>query len=150
MEGSLRCVTKLGRLPNGRDAGPLPLLFREPDEQGRVETRRVDVSDILYADDHVMLRPVMRLADLKQELDWAEQAQAHWGLAMGEGKCELVVRWVGQGSRKLRRRMGSGVISSSGFKVPVHWEAKYLGCLLYNSDAADDLTGVIVGGVIRT
>ena len=73
-----------------------------------------------------MLRPVRRLADLKQELHWAEQAQAQWGLAMGEGKCELVARWVGPGSRRMRRRVGTGVVSSSGFRVPVHWEAKYL------------------------
>ena len=87
----------------------------------------VELSDVVYADDHDVIQPVEGWKEVKDNINLILDTQAAWGMLPNLDKSSVMVYWKGKGSRKKRRVPGYRLQLAHGKTVPVVTKQTHLG-----------------------
>ena len=93
------------------------------------EQESYDLSDLVYADDHDMFRPVPGWRRAREELELVRMIHKKWSLQVNPAKSSVMVNWMGKGSGKIRSRGGKHVKLTDGELIPLVKEQTHLGSI---------------------
>ena len=96
-----------------------------------------DLSDIIYADDHDVFRPVDSWREVRQEIELVRAAHQRWKMTVNLAKSSVMVQWHGPGAKPQRGKRPRGVILTNGEIIPLVAEQTHLGAVRTRSGAAE-------------
>ena len=91
------------------------------------EHTTVELSDVVYADDHDVIQPVEGWKEVKENINLILNTQVAWGMLPNLDKSSVMVYWKGKGSRKKRRVPGYRLQLEHGKTIPVVTKQTHLG-----------------------
>ena len=73
-----------------------------------------DVSDIIYADDRDVFRPVDSWREVRQEIELVREAHLRWRMTVNLAKSSVMAQWHGPGAKSQKGKRPRGVILTNG------------------------------------
>ena len=89
----------------------------------------MNASDVIYADDHDVFRPIAGWLQARKEIELARRFQKAWRMEVNTSKSSIMFSWAGKGSSRMRKKALRTMRLTDGEEIPVVRQQTHLGAI---------------------
>ena len=95
----------------------------------RLQRTSVKASDVIYAGDHDVFRPITGWLQARKEIELVRSYQKAWKMDVNPAKSSVMFSWAGKGSSKMRKKALRTMRLTDGEEIPVVRQQTHLGAI---------------------